>query len=127
MKAFFLSLLAFLLQACSTSNETHIKQAELLSLLQSAQAQPVIIDVRSSAEYNAGHIPRAQHIPFWQSFTTDALDNIDKQEVVLLYCEHGPRAGIAKFAYYMAGFKHIRYVEGHMTNWRKAGLPLEIK
>ena len=125
MKVFFLSLLAFLLQACSTSNETHIKQAELLSLLQSEQAPPIIVDVRSSSEYNTGHIPHAQHIPFWQSFTTDALDNSEKQEDVILYCEHGPRAGIAKFAYYMAGFKKIRYVEGHMTAWRKAGLPME--
>ena len=127
MKLFFLSLITFLLQACSTSSETHIKQAELLALLQSEQAPPLIIDVRSSAEYNAGHIPHAQHIPFWQSFTTDALDSAEKQDDVLLYCEHGPRAGIAKFAYYMAGFKNIRYVEGHMTSWRKAGLPMETR
>ena len=127
MKVFFLSLIAFLLQACSTSSETHIKQNELLSLLQAEQAQPIIIDVRSSMEYNAGHIPHAQHIPFWQSFTTDVLNNNDKQDDVILYCEHGPRAGIAKFAYYMAGFKHIRYVEGHMTAWRKAGLPMETQ
>ena len=125
MKIFFVSLLAFILQACSSSSETHIKQAELLSLLQSEQAPPIIIDVRSGMEYKAGHIPHAQHIPFWQSFTTDALDNTEKQDDVILYCEHGPRAGIAKFAYFMAGFKKIRYVEGHMTSWRKAGLPME--
>ena len=125
MKIFFLSLLAFFLQACSSSSETHIKQAELLSLLQSEQASPIIVDVRSGMEYKAGHIPHAQHIPFWQSFTTDALDSAEKQDDVILYCEHGPRAGIAKFAYYMAGFKKIRYVEGHMTAWRKAGLPME--
>ena len=125
MKLFFLSLIAFLLQACSTSSDTHIKQSELLSLLSSEQDLPVIIDVRSSMEYSNGHIPRAQHVPFWQSFSTDALDNIDKQDDVILYCEHGPRAGIAKFAYYMAGYKNIRYVEGHMTSWRSAGLPID--
>ncbi len=125
MRVFFLSLLTFILQACSTSTETHIKQTELLSLLQEEQAHPIIVDVRSTSEYNAGHIPQAQHIPFWQSFTTDALDNKEKQEEILLYCEHGPRAGIAKFAYFMAGFENIRYVEGHMTAWRKAGLPME--
>ena len=124
MKFFFLSLIAFFLQACSTSSDTHIKQSELLSLLESEQT-PLIIDVRSSREYSNGHIPRAQHVPFWQSFTTDALDNTDKQDDVILYCEHGPRAGIAKFAYYMAGYKNIRYVEGHMTSWRSAGLPID--
>ncbi len=127
MKLFFLSLLAFILQACSSSSETHIKRTELLSLLQEEQAQPIIIDVRSSAEYNSGHIPQAKHISFWKSFTTDALDKNEKQEEILLYCEHGPRAGIAKFAYFMAGFENIRYVEGHMTAWRKAGLPIETQ
>lgn len=125
MKILLLSLVTFFIQACSTSSETHIKQSELLSLLQPGQAQPVIVDVRSSMEYQTGHIPHAQHIPFWQSFSTDALDNNNKQEQVILYCEHGPRAGIAKFAYYLAGFKNIRYVEGHMTDWRAAGLPME--
>lgn len=125
MRVFFLSLITFLIQACSTSTESHIKQAELLTLLHSDQAQPVIVDVRSSMEFKEGHIPGAQHIPFWQSFTTDGLDNNTKQEDIILYCEHGPRAGIAKFAYYMAGFKNIRYVEGHMTAWRKADLPME--
>ena len=126
MKTFFLTLFALLLQACSTSSETHIQQAELLTLLQPEQA-PIIIDVRSGWEFNAGHIPHAQHIPFWQSFTSDALDNKDKQEQVILYCEHGPRAGIAKLAYSMAGFKNIRYLQGHMTSWRQAGLPIETR
>ena len=126
MKTFFLTLLTLLLQACSTSSETHIKQSELLALLQSEQA-PIIIDVRSSREFNAGHIPHAQHIPFWQSFTSDALDNNKKQDDLILYCEHGPRAGIAKLAYSMAGFKNILYLQGHMTNWRKAGLPMETQ
>lgn len=127
MKIFFLSLLSLLLQACTASNETHIKQTELFSILNSEQNHPIIIDVRSSSEYKAGHIPKAQHISFWKSFTTDALDNRDKQEQVILYCEHGPRAGIAKLAYSMAGFKNIRYVQGHMTAWRSAGLPMEIE
>ncbi|NOQ64956.1 MAG: rhodanese-like domain-containing protein [Methyloprofundus sp.] len=126
MKLFFVSLMAFFLQACSTSSETHIKQSELLSLLSSPEpVLPVIIDVRSNMEYTNGHIPHAQHIPFWRSFTTDVLDNTDKQENIILYCEHGPRAGIAKFAYYMAGYQNIRYVEGHMTAWRSAGLPID--
>ncbi|OQK16066.1 hypothetical protein AU255_13230 [Methyloprofundus sedimenti] len=126
MRVLFLCLLSLLILACSTSSETHIKQSELLTLLQSEQV-PIIIDVRSNREFNAGHIPHAQHVPFWQSFTSDALDNKEKQEQVILYCEHGPRAGIAKLAYTLAGFKKIRYVQGHMTSWRKAGLPMETQ
>ena len=124
MKVFFLSLISILLQACSTSSETHIKQTDLLALLESEKT-PVIIDVRSSREFNAGHIPHAQHIPFWQSFSSDALENNAKQDDLIIYCEHGPRAGVAKLAYSMAGFTNIRYLQGHMTSWRKAGLPMD--
>jgi len=124
MKLFFTLLLSPLLIACSTSSESHIQQAELVALLQ-INPPPLIIDVRSSMEYDSGHIPHAQHIPFWQSFTSDALDSHDKQDELILYCEHGPRAGIAKFAYFLAGFENIRYLEGHMTTWRSANLPME--
>jgi len=124
MKRLFLSLISLVLSACSTSSETHIQQTELLTLIQSKQ-RPVIIDVRSSMEYNAGHIPHAYHIPFWLSFTSRALNAAPKPQTLILYCEHGPRAGIAKFAYYLAGFENIRYLEGHMTAWRAAHLPME--
>ncbi|MCK5666959.1 MAG: rhodanese-like domain-containing protein [Thiotrichaceae bacterium] len=126
MRVFFLSLITLFLQACSASSETHIKQTDLLALLQS-EPPPVIIDVRSTMEYKSGHIPYAQHIPFWQSFTSDALDDTEKQQALIIYCEHGPRAGIAKFAYYLAGFENIRYLEGHMTAWRAAELPMETQ
>lgn len=125
MKRFLLSIMTLLVTACSTSSETHIKPAELMELLQAEQAKPIIVDVRSGMEYNSGHIPYAKHIPFWQAFSSDALDDLDKQQDIYLYCEHGPRAGISKFAYYLAGFENIRYIEGHMTSWRAAGLPME--
>jgi rhodanese-related sulfurtransferase len=42
-----------------------------------------------------------------------------------MYCEHGPRAGIAKLALSLSGFENISYLDGHMTAWRKSGLPIE--
>ena len=31
-----------------------------------AGTAPVIVDVRSAAEYDDGHVPGAIHLPFWQ-------------------------------------------------------------
>ncbi len=107
MKTFFLTLFTLLLQACSTSSETHIQQSELLTLLQSEQA-PIIIDVRSSREFNAGHLPHAQHIPFWQSFTTDALENNEKQDDLILYCEFEIETGYILVSTYVYG-THLGY------------------
>ena len=123
MRAALLILALLILQACGNATKTHITQSELIQQLQENHA-PLIIDVRSSYEYQAGHIPGALHIPFWQAFTTDRLNKHQPTESLVLYCEHGPRAGIAKWGLSLQGFASILYLEGHMSAWREAGLPI---
>lgn len=101
-----------------------MQQQELLQLINTGQS-PVIVDVRSQSEYQAGHVPGAIHVPFWNAFTTDSLDELEKSRSLVLYCEHGPRAGIAKLAFSLSGFDDISYLAGHMSAWRKAALPME--
>jgi len=101
-----------------------MQQQQLLTLIRQDKA-PVIVDVRSGFEYRSGHVPGAIHVPFWSVLTTDKLDTIDKNQRIVVYCEHGPRAGMAKFGLWMTGFEHIDYLAGHMMAWKKAGLPME--
>ncbi len=121
--AFFLPLIYISFIGCSTTGEGYMQQAELFSKIQKGQA-PVIIDVRSSYEYNSGHVPDAINIPFWTAFSTDKLKNYSQSELLVLYCEHGPRAGIAKFALSLSGFDNISYLAGHMMDWKKSELPM---
>jgi len=114
-----------LLLGCSTTGEGYMQQKELLAQIEQGKA-PIIIDVRSTGEYQTGHVPGAIHIPFWSAFTTDKMDAYKKEDLVVMYCAHGPRAGVAKLAFYLAGFKNLSYLSGHMTAWRKAELPLEF-
>lgn len=102
-----------------------MQQDELLAQTNQGKA-PIIIDVRSTGEYQSGHVPGAIHVPFWSAFTTDKMDVYDKDDRVVLYCAHGPRAGVAKLAFYLAGFKNLSYLSGHMTAWSKAELPVEF-
>jgi len=46
-------------------------------------------------------------------------------ESIVIYCENGPRAKLAKLALRMVGFTQVVYLTGHMSSWRKAGLPIE--
>lgn len=110
--------------AASSDNSTHMTAAELNTLLQSGHA-PVIVDVRSGREYRAGHVPGAIHLPFWLAFAR--ADEIDapKDEPVVVYCAHGPRAGLGKAALLLEGFTQVRYLQGHMSGWYRAGLPVE--
>ncbi len=116
-------LLSIQLLACSTTGDGIMQPDVLLTAIQQGK-ELVIVDVRSEAEFKSGHVPGAIHIPFWSAFTTDKLTKLDKDEMVILYCAHGPRAGVAKLALSWAGFNDLRYLAGHMTAWNDAGLPV---
>ena len=126
---FLLALLAIstavpVATAADDVDRTHISATELEQLINQGTA-PAIIDVRSSYEYRAGHIPGAIHIPFWSAlFRVDEI-NAPKDEPIVVYCAHGPRAGLGKFALIRAGYTEVLYLDGHMTGWYKAGLPVE--
>ena len=98
---------------------------ELYALIQRNEA-PAVVDVRSRAEFDGGHVPGAVHLPFWAMMArADAIPG-DRNAPVVLYCGHGPRAHAAGFALRRRGFSDVRYLEGHMSEWRRRGLPVEV-
>lgn len=101
-----------------------MQQQELLAQIKQGHP-PLIVDVRSTYEYRYSHVPGAIHIPFWSAFSTKKLAGHKKNQTIVLYCEHGPRAVVAKFAFSLSGFQNISNLAGHMTAWKKAGLPVE--
>jgi len=113
-------LLAASLAACSTT----IVRSELQKKLLESPA-PLVVDVRSEAEYHADHIPGAVHIPFYSIGSGLGALSFPKEKPVILYCEHGPRAGLAGISLYFQGFEKVYSLEGHMKGWRESGLPVE--
>ena len=107
----------------NSSFDSDISGHQLIERLQSGW-KPTILDVRTGLEYNAGHVPDAVHVSFWSPFFgTEALD-VDTAQPIVVYCEHGPRAYIAAYGLRNAGFKQVYYLKGHMSQWRKDGLPI---
>ena len=94
----------------------------LAQLIKTGEAPP-IIDVRSAFEYQRDRVPGAIHIPFWAApFRTGEIP-VTEQSIVI-YCEHGPRAVLAKALFSLGGVKQAVLLDGHMLGWRKAGLPI---
>jgi rhodanese-related sulfurtransferase len=115
-----LLLLTASLAACSAT----IVRTELQKKLLENPA-PLIVDVRSEGEYNADHIPGAIHIPFYSIGSGLGALSFPKERPVILYCEHGPRAGLAGINLYFQGYEKVYSLEGHMKGWRESGLPVE--
>ena len=86
---------------------------------------PVVIDVRSGFEYRSGHIPGALHLPVSRLLFKRGRLPKDKQSLLVLTCEQGPRAVLAKKVFGLFGFKNCELLDGHMHAYRRKGLPLE--
>ena len=98
-----------------------ISAEALLTRIESGAA-PVILDVRSRAEFAKGHVPGAQQISFWRISRRSGELAIPRDSELVVYCGHGPRAVIAGRALRRRGFTRITYLEGHFSKWRGAGL-----
>jgi len=101
-----------------------ITQRELLQRLDQNEP-PLIVDVRSADEFAAGHVPGARNIPHTE--IAARLDELggDMGKELVVYCESGRRAAIAKGILEKAGFTRVRHLEGDMRSWRNRNLPQE--
>lgn len=99
-----------------------ISRAELVERL--AAGDVVVIDVRPSAEFAAGHIAGARSIPVEQ--VADSLDALPEHVEVVAYCR-GPYCVMADDAVRIlerTGRRGRRLVDG-FTEWQQARLPVE--
>jgi rhodanese-related sulfurtransferase len=83
----------------------------------------VVIDVRTPEEYAAGHIPGAVNIPYDQ--VAERISEVEAPHGVALYCMVGPRARKGEAALLSAGYTSVLHIEGGLSAWKEAGLPVE--
>ena len=88
----------------------------------SAGTAPTVLDVRSRAEFARGHVPGALNIPLWRLLSPAPRVPMSLDNPIVVYCGHGPRAKLAGAALRRRGFLRVEYLEGHMAQWRRAGL-----
>jgi len=122
-----LVLLAVGAGGCASSATTDRVTPQALLAAIDAGTAPVIVDVRTRREYEAGHVPGAIHVPFYTLLVRQDDVPGPRERPVVVYCEHGPRAGVARLALRMTGFTDVRYLDGHMAGWKQSGLREELR
>jgi len=78
-----------------------------------------LIDVRTPAEFGEVHIAGSTLMP---------LDRLDPAEITgpaVLVCRSGKRAEQARQKLAAAGCEHLAVLEGGVTAWEQAGLPVQ--
>lgn len=84
---------------------------------------PAILDVRTRLEFRRGHIPGAVHVPFWLVPFRMARLPCTRDQPVVVYCGHGPRAWLAGAVLRRHGYRQVQYLKGHMSAWYRSDLP----
>jgi len=90
------------------------QSADLVSRMKNPDANLVIIDVRTSEEYAAGHIPSAVNIPYERIGETIPPEM--KNKTVVVYCRSGRRSSIAFQTLTALGFSDVIDF-GAVNNW----------
>ena len=77
----------------------------------------VIIDVRSSQEYDEGHINNAINIPYYEikKNVNNVLKN--KNQEIVLYCQTGFRSKQAYKKLIKLEYKNVYNLYGGLDNW----------
>ncbi len=89
------------------------------------QPGTLVLDVREAAEFAAGHLPRARHIPLGE--LGKRMDEIAKfkDKPVVVTCRSGARSGSACRTLKKAGFTKVVNLKGGVPAWEQASLPVE--
>ncbi len=94
---------------------------EAWSLIQSKPGL-VILDVRTQSEYDEAHIEGAILIPVQE--LPDRLDELSKNDEILVYCRTGNRSSTAVGIMEDDGFSKIYHMNQGISVWLSEGLPV---
>lgn len=83
----------------------------------------VVLDVRTSEEFDQGHIAEADNIDFYASDFSARLDALDKDAPYIVYCRSGNRSASTIDIMRDLGFTSVYELDGGIVSWAEAGLP----
>ena len=121
----FIGVVVFIMlvmSGCSVSEGTkeeayvQITMDEAVQMMEN-ESNYIILDVRTEAEYNAGHIPNAICVPN-ETIVEDNITQLpDKEQRILVYCRSGNRSKQASEKLARFGYTNV-YEFGGIIDWQ---------
>jgi rhodanese-related sulfurtransferase len=89
-----------------------------------ANSGALLLDVRDSQAYEAGHIIEARHLPAADLAAKAETLKKYKEKPVIVYCDSGMTSGAAARTLRAGGFNKVVTLRGGLQSWRQENLPL---
>lgn len=87
-----------------------------------SDSQGVLLDVRTSQEFSAGHIPDSKLIDIYLPTFAEKISELDKEKNYYVYCRSGNRSYHAGVFMLQQGFKTVYNLADGILDWHE---PLE--
>lgn len=99
-----------------------ITTAELAAWLNDeSRPAPLLLDVRTRAEYDVSHLNNAQHV---EPDSSAAVVKRAKDQPIVTYCSVGYRSSGFARKLRAAGFTNVRNLQGSIFAWANEGRPI---
>lgn len=89
-----------------------------------AADKPVVLDIRTPAEFAAGHVEGAVNVDFRAPDFETRISALDRDATYLVYCRTGNRSGQSMKLFERLGFRKVLHLAGGTSEWTREGLPL---
>jgi rhodanese-related sulfurtransferase len=100
-----------------------ISPSAAVTLINREKAQ--IVDICDKAEYDAGHLPNAKHIPLAELEAKLGSSVKNKTTPLILVCASGIRSAKAQALAQKLGYDKAVSLQGGTAAWAAANFPLE--
>ena len=84
---------------------------------------PLLLDVRTAAEWNVSHLPGARRVEP-DATAKAAAGGVAKEAPIVTYCAVGYRSGKLAERLRAAGYTHVQNLEGSIFQWANEHRPL---
>ena len=115
------ALSVYISQSLTQKSEYGDVTVERASDLMDSKPELVVLDVRTQEEYDDEHIEGAILIPVQE--LEERIDELSKDDELLVYCRTGNRSGTAVSILQGNGFQKIYHMSKGITEWKAAGYP----
>lgn len=116
MRKWLIPVVIFLVFSCRESESIPITELTNINL-----EDAVLLDVRTTEEYDSGHLDGALNINWYDADFGEQLIALDRSKTVYVYCKAGGRSAKAAALMREMGFKHVVNLEGGYDAFSSVG------
>jgi rhodanese-related sulfurtransferase len=123
MKKIYTALFILLCAACQKASDRDLDPKAFQEKI-SSTGDAVVLDVRTPAEVDQGHIAGAVHFDILNDDFPKNIAGLEKDKTYFVYCGSGVRSSKAMDLMKSMGFKKLYGLNGGIKEWKDQGLEI---